>query len=204
MVMMTRTDGSDNSNNDRYTFANESRADILVSIHTNSTSSPTMDGSLALYFHNDDKVLAQAIYDVMYPYLRDISPHPEPKADHFTESGLDRFASGVLLRRDMPAAMMEPLFMSNPLEAELLVQPIYDDPPTASISQGCVDFAWRRGQIAHAIHSGILTYFTPVGTIHVAAIETGYVKKGPQLHRLHQGEHRRRERRCCFGCQGFP
>jgi hypothetical protein len=59
------------------------------------------------------------------------------------------------------------------------VQPIYDDPPTGSFSEGYVGFAWRRGQIAHAIHSGILSYFTPVGTMHVAAIETGYVKKGP-------------------------
>ena len=158
-----------------------------------------MDGSLALYFRRDDQVLAQAIYDVMYPYLRDISPsRAQSRPLHQVWPGPVRF------RRDMPVAMMEPLFMSNPLEAELLVQPIHDDPPTGSIGQSGVDFACRRGQIPHAIHSGILSYFTPVGTMHVAAIETGYVKKGPQLHGLHQGEHRPREERCCFGCQGFP
>lgn len=109
---MTRTDDSSRSNNDRYTFCNGQKATILVSVHTNSSTNSTVDGSLALYFHKDDKVLAQAIYDVMYPYLRDSAPDPK----NFTDFGLDRYASGVLLKSDMPAAMMEPLFMSNPPE----------------------------------------------------------------------------------------
>jgi len=41
---MTRTDDSSKSNNDRYTFCNEQKATILVSVHTNSTSDPIMDG----------------------------------------------------------------------------------------------------------------------------------------------------------------
>jgi N-acetylmuramoyl-L-alanine amidase len=151
-VVMTRTDDSYKDNRDRYTFCNDQGATILVSVHTNSTTDPSMDGSLALYFHRDDQALAQAIYDVMYPDLKETAPNP----DGFTGFGLDRFASGVLLKSDMPAAMMEPLFMSNPAEAELLVTPIYlDDGITPnSDCDGC-----RRSQIASAIHSGILNYF---------------------------------------------
>jgi len=182
-VVMTRTDDSSKSNNDRYTFANESGADILVSIHTNSTSDPTMDGSLALYFHNDDKLLAQAIYDVMYPYLREGAPDP----DNFTDFGLDRYASGVLLKSDMPAAMMEPLFMSHPVEADWLRVTIHlvdeegvvvlDDegnPTSNPECDGC-----RRAQIAQAIHDGIVAYFTPVGTMHVASIDMSLQTRGP-------------------------
>jgi N-acetylmuramoyl-L-alanine amidase/PKD repeat protein len=142
-VVMTRTDDSYKSNNDRYTFCNDEQATILVSVHTNSTTDSSMDGSLALYFHRDDQVLAQAIYDVMYPSLKATAPDP----DNFTGFGLDRFASGVLLKSDMPAAMMEPLFMSNPAEASLLGTPI----------SGCVEC--RRAQIAQAIYEGILNYF---------------------------------------------
>jgi len=142
-VVMTRTDDSYKSNNDRYTFCNDEAATILVSVHTNSTTDSGMDGSLALYFHRDDQALAQAIYDVMFPYLAARAP----SGVTFTGFGLDRFASGVLLKSDMPAAMMEPLFMSGPAEAELLVTPI----------SGCVDC--RRAQIAQAIYEGILNYF---------------------------------------------
>jgi N-acetylmuramoyl-L-alanine amidase len=157
-VVMTRYDDSHKSNRDRYTFCNGEQATILVSVHTNSSSDSTVDGSLALYFHNDDKVLSQAIYDVMYPYLWEGAPAP----DNFTDFGLDRYASGVLLKSDIPAAMMEPLFMSNPAEAELLVQPIYND-NGVTLSAGCEDLSCRRAQIAQSIYDGIVEYFAKGG-----------------------------------------
>ena len=52
--------------------------------------------------------------------LRATAPDPAT----FTGFGLDRFASGVLLKSDMPAAMMEPLLMSNPAEAALLAEEV--------------------------------------------------------------------------------
>jgi len=188
-VVMTRTDDSSKSNNDRYTFCNNEQATILVSVHTNSTSDPTMDGSLALYFHNDDKVLAQAIYDVMYPYLRDTAPD----LSKFTDFGLDRYASGVLLKSNMPAAMMEPLFMANPAEADWLTVTIHlvdaegvvvlDGAGNPTPNPKCT--YCRRAQIAQAIHDGILAYFAaeptpePGGAMHVSAIDMGYDQRGP-------------------------
>ena len=181
-VVMTRTDDSSKSNNDRYTFCNEQKATVLVSVHTNSVSDPTWDGSEALYFHQDDKVLAQAIYDVMYPYLKKTAPNP----DNFTGFGLDRFASGVLLKSDMPSAMMEPLFMSNPAEADWLriTMHLVDDqgvvlldadgnPTSNPDCNGC-----RRAQVAQAIHDGIVAYFASM-TTHVASIDMSLRTKGP-------------------------
>ncbi len=118
-----------------------------------STSSSTTDGSLALHCHKDDKALAQAIYEGMYSYLRDTAPDP----NDFTKFGLDRFASGVLLKSNMPAAMMEPLFMSNPPEAQQLVTSIYSD-NGITLNHDCDNC--RRAQIASAIHAGILNYFS--------------------------------------------
>ena len=148
-VVMTREDDSSLSNSDRYTFCNEEEATILVSVHTNSVSDPEVDGSFALYFHTDDKALAQAIYDVMYLYLKEGALDP----GNFSDIGLDRYASGVLLKSDMPAAIMEPLFMSNPWEASLLGTPV----------SGCDDC--RRAQIAQAIYEGILSYFSIGGDV---------------------------------------
>jgi N-acetylmuramoyl-L-alanine amidase len=175
-VVMTRTDDSYLENVDRYTFCNTEQATILVSVHTNSVTDPAWDGSLALYFHphEDDKILAQAIYDVMYPFLKETAPDPES----FLSFGLDWFASGVLLRSDMPAAMMEPLFMSNPAEASLLVTPIYEADGTTPNSE-CVDC--RRAQIAQAIHDGIVAYFAgpgPGSVMHVDSIEMSLSQRG--------------------------
>ena len=176
VVVMIRMDDSRKSNSDRYTFCNNGQANILVSVHTNSTTNPASDGSLGLYFHQDDKALAQAIYDIMYPSLQDTASDRE----NFTGFGLDRFASGVLLKSNMPAAMMEPLFMSNSAEAEPLVQYIY-------ANDSSVDFSCRREQIAQALHQGVLNYFSsaeptplpePGGTMHVSAIGVWHEQKG--------------------------
>ena len=156
-VFLTRIDDSYLENYDRYTYCNEQAATILVSLHTNSVVYEDWDGAMALYFrpHEDDKQLAGAIYEVMYPALLETAPDPT----NFRSFGLDWFASGVLLRSDMPAAMMEPLFMSNSAEAKLLVTRIYQDSLAAEINPDCQDFGCRRGQIAQAIFNGILNYY---------------------------------------------
>jgi N-acetylmuramoyl-L-alanine amidase len=180
-VVMTRTEDVYKANRDRYTFCNSQGATLLVSVHTNSTTDSSMDGSMGLYFHEDDRKLAQAIHEVMYPFLLTNAP----VKDAFRDFGLSRFASGVLLKSDMPAAMMEPLFMSNDAEAELLQDTIPDE---------CADLNCRRGEIVRALRAGILHYFDsgsptptpaptpePGGTLHVAAINMSYEQKGPNV-----------------------
>jgi N-acetylmuramoyl-L-alanine amidase len=167
-VVMTRTDESYLENRDRYTFCNDQQATILVSVHTNSTTNDWSDGSMGLYVHEDDKALAKAIHETMYPLLRDKLPQEFPNS--FVDFGLVRFNSGVLLKSDMPAAMMEPLFMSNAFEAGLLQQGIEGD---------CTDLSCRRGQIAQALHQGILHYFDTLGTMHVASVRMWAGDKGP-------------------------
>jgi hypothetical protein len=110
----------------------------------------------------------------MYPFLKETAPDPES----FHSFGLDWFASGVLLRSDMPAAMMEPLFMSNPTEASLLTTPIYEADGTTP-NPACVDC--RRAQIAQAIHDGIVAYFEgpgPGSVMHIESIEMSLSQKG--------------------------
>lgn len=170
-VAMTRTEDVFMENRPRYTFCNEQQATILVSVHTNSSTSPDSDGPAALYFHADDLVLAESIYQVMLDQLGATAP-PEVT---WTPFGLIKYASGVLLKSDMPAALAEPLFMSHPYEAALLVQSIYGMP-------GCEDLSCRRGQIARSIHDGVVTYFgtpEPGRAMHIASIGMSYSVKGP-------------------------
>ena len=111
----------------------------------------------------------------MYPYLQFSAPDDV----YFRDYGVSRFASGVLFKCDMPAAGIEPLFMSNPKEAALLVTPIND-------GETAPNWGSRRGQIAQTTLDGIKAYFgvlepTPVpepGNMHVAKIVMRLEPKG--------------------------
>jgi N-acetylmuramoyl-L-alanine amidase len=168
-VVMTRYDDSYLTNSDRYTFCNAEQATILVSVHTNSIDDNWHDGAMGLYVHEDDKALAKAIHETMYPLLR--GTLPIDLQANFVDFGLVRFNSGVLLKSDMPAALMEPLFMSNTYEAGLLVDTIDGG--------NCPGLSCRRGQIAQALHQGILHYFDTLGNMHIAAVEMWAASKGP-------------------------
>ena len=146
IVTMTREGDETRSTRQRYELCNSVGADILVSVHTNSVSDPDPDGSLSLYFQNDDKVLAGAVHEVMYPALANEVPHT------FTNFGLKKDALGVLLKSKMPSVMVEPVFMSRPWEAERLVATI----------TGCLNSTnnqCRRVQIAQSIIVGVDNYF---------------------------------------------
>lgn len=183
-VAMTRTDDDTYlTNDDRYTFCNGELATILVSVHTNSVTYPTWDGSMTLYAPNRSPALAQAVQEKMYSFL--LAGAPDPAA--FRDWELDHFASGVLFKCDMPAALVEPLFMSHPAEAELLTQTIFVDPLHRQVDAGCAGLACRRGQIAQAVMLGLSSYFesvepppTPVpdGNLHVGAIDMAFVSQG--------------------------
>ena len=149
IVTMTREGDETKSTRDRYSKCNEVKADILVSVHTNSVSDPDPDGSLSLYFQDEDKVLAGAVHEVMNPALADGVPHT------FTNFGLKKDALGVLLKSKMPSVMVEPVFMSHPWEAALLATPIYQEDGT--LNPECSDC--RRLQIAQSIIDGVDNYF---------------------------------------------
>jgi len=152
-VHLTRTNNETYlTNNDRYTFCNAKNSTLLISVHTNSSTNSNSDGSLTLYFKKEDVALAGAIQDSMYGALR---TRAEEDGITFTNFGLSRYASGVLLKSNMPAAMAEPVFMSHPTEATWLKE---------TIDGGyCSDFSCRRGEIASAIYQGILDYVASGG-----------------------------------------
>lgn len=108
-VFMTRTDDSTLSNADRYNYCNAQRAAILVSIHHNGSNDSSVDYSLALYMKKSDAALAQEVVNTVSSSLG------------LPNQGISRFASGVLLKANMPAAMSEGFFLTNSNEYNLIV-----------------------------------------------------------------------------------
>lgn len=107
-VFMTRRGNDSLSNADRYNFCNNSKASILISIHHNGSNDSSLDFTSALYMKKSDLALAKIVADEISSQL--ILPN----------NGISRFASGVLLKANMPAAISEGFFLTNTNEYNLI------------------------------------------------------------------------------------
>ena len=130
IVFMTRETDIALSNSDRYNFCNSEKAAVLISIHHNGSSSSATDYSQALYMKKSDVLLAQKVVNSVSSTLG------------IQNGGNSRFASGVLLKANMPAAISEGFFLTNTDEYNYLT--------TGSD---------RLNQEAQAIFNAINSYF---------------------------------------------
>jgi N-acetylmuramoyl-L-alanine amidase len=108
-VYMTRTDDSYLTNRDRYTAANKTDGEILVSIHFNGSTDHSINYTQGLYaMWKKDINLASTIHNQLYPSLG------------IEDGYLLQFASGVILKAEMPATIQEVAFISNTTECSRL------------------------------------------------------------------------------------
>jgi N-acetylmuramoyl-L-alanine amidase len=139
-VCMTRTSNAETlSNSDRYTYANTTGAKVLVSVHMNGASNATTDYTTTLFGKwRKDKELATTVFGSLSTL---------PAADGTTKIATRTpysFASGVLLKSNMPATIAETVFITNDREAQLLAN----------------GSGTRQQQIAEALKTGIEKYLT--------------------------------------------
>ena len=137
-VYMTRTSNSQTlSNNDRYTYANTTGANILVSIHMNGSTNASTDYTTTLFGKwRKDKELANAVFGSLSTL-----PAANGTGTIATRTPYS-FASGVLLKSNMPATIAETVFITSDREGQLL-------------SNGT---GLRQQQIAEALRVGIEDY----------------------------------------------
>ncbi len=112
---MTRTGDQTLSNNDRYVFANTAGANVLVSIHMNGSTNPDSDYTNTLYGKwQKDKELALRVFDGLRTLPAATVTGPIPTRTPY------QYASGVLLKSNMPATIAETVFVTNRDEGRLL------------------------------------------------------------------------------------
>jgi N-acetylmuramoyl-L-alanine amidase len=140
-VCMTRTTNSETlSNNDRYTYANTTGASVLVSIHMNGSTNASADYTTTLFGKwRKDKELATTVFNSLSTL-----PAASGTGTIATRTPYS-FASGVLLKSEMPATIAETVFITNDREGQLL-------------SDGT---GTRQQQIAETLRVGIENYLTP-------------------------------------------
>ncbi|MFI5240618.1 MAG: N-acetylmuramoyl-L-alanine amidase [Candidatus Saccharimonadia bacterium] len=132
-VYMTRTSNDPTmSNHDRYTYCNNLNATIMVSIHHNYFTDPTVDYDTALFYKDVDQALATSILNATSAKL------------NVPNDGISQFDDGVLSESTMPAALSEAFFMTDTNEFNLMTEPS----------------STRLSDEADGIATGIENYFT--------------------------------------------
>jgi N-acetylmuramoyl-L-alanine amidase len=122
----------DMTNADRYNLANEIGGNVLVSIHLNGWYDPTLNYTQGLYAkYPKDYWFTSVVHDRLAGELG------------IPDGGIRQFASGVVLKSDMPATLQEAVFISNTDEC-------------AKLSDGSGD---RQQEIAQALYLGLIDWF---------------------------------------------
>jgi N-acetylmuramoyl-L-alanine amidase len=143
-VYMTRTGDQNLTNTQRANKANSFKANdpgvyVLVSIHMNGSTEGTVDYTTTLFGKwRKDKELANTIFGSLSTL-----PAANGTGTLATRKPYS-FASGVLLKSNMPATIAETVFITNNAEGQLL-----------SNGTGA-----RQQQIAQALRAGIEDYLT--------------------------------------------
>lgn len=131
-VYMTREIDEYKSNADRYNFANSVNGEALVSIHLNGSTDHTKNGTLGLYGkRNKDKSFTETLHKRLASELG------------VDDWGVTNFASGVLLKSNMPATIQEAVFISNEDECRLL-------------ADGSGE---RQQEIVQSLYNGLVDWF---------------------------------------------
>lgn len=138
-VLMTRSDDRDVfAPNDsavdelraRVQVGTSNNADIFVSIHANSFTSPSVGGTATYYYPKTsyDRVLAQSLQDCIV------------RADGLDDRSINQANFYVIKRTTMPAALIEMAFISNPGEEKLLTTQQFQQKMAQGIVQGLERF----------------------------------------------------------------
>src|SRR5215203_2939247 len=115
-VTLTREKDTHLTNTQRANIANSTGADILVSIHMNGSTDKTVDYTTTLYGKpRKDKELAYAVFGDKVSYGLTTLPSAGGTGRIATRTPY-QFASGVLLKSNMPAVIAESVFITNSTE----------------------------------------------------------------------------------------
>lgn len=136
-VYETRTSDATVSLKERYTYANELKADLFVSVHCNSFTSPDAKGTLTIY---------SKAKDAGYPNKRSskeiasiIQKHLQPALNTQNRNITSDDDLAVLKHTVMPAVLIETAFISNPDDMELLMNDTMRTVAAKAIAEGILE-----------------------------------------------------------------
>ncbi len=139
-VALTRYDNETSlGNSERGEIANACGAQVFVSIHFNSSTSPDPNYTKTFWGkRRKDEVFSQHMNAALFPALQSYNGTPT----NLGNGGTGQFATGSLLQATMPSTLAETVFLSNPEEAGRLAD----------------GTGGRQTQIAQSLATGVATW----------------------------------------------
>lgn len=138
-VVFTRSDDSFLELNEITDIANMYNAALFVSIHNNSSVSPTATGTETYYYAPVEKPDLFLQKDERCSLATIIQQHVV-SAIGLPDRGVKQANFAVLRNSDMPSALVEGAFVSNPLEGTLLTQDSFRDQIGEAIAQAIIEY----------------------------------------------------------------
>lgn len=127
-VILTRNNDEYRSLQDRVDLSNDYHADAFLSIHCDSIEESTIRGTATYFYYTRHKQLAKTIQTELIKQ----TGFPNRKA---------RFGDYKVIRENnQPAILIELGFLSNPLDARILLSTNYQDNVTNAIYDGLVQY----------------------------------------------------------------
>jgi N-acetylmuramoyl-L-alanine amidase CwlD len=124
-VVMTRTTDVTLSLQERCDIANNARADIFVSVHNNAYMTTSEGTETFCYYDSEEgRRLATLIHNQVVKRIQ------------LTNRGVKEAGFYVLKNTDMPAALLEGAFITNPEEAEFLQDPEFQQEIAEGVAEG--------------------------------------------------------------------
>ena len=138
-VVLTRDDDATTlGNSERGRMANACGALVYVSIHLNSVDDPAPNYVKTLWgVEAKDRAFAEVMQTALVNGLT-------PRSD-LTDSGIEQFENGGLLRARMAAVLVEPLFLSHPDEVTRLTTGSRGDEIALAVARGVEAWFGRTG-----------------------------------------------------------
>jgi N-acetylmuramoyl-L-alanine amidase CwlD len=128
LVIMTRQRDVKTGLSRRAYIANKNKADIFISLHFNSFVKSSVHGTETYYYKYKDKKLARHLQRQMAKDLR------------LKNNGIKRSRLFVLRHTRMPAALVEPGFLTNPSNMAKVKNPDFRQKVAQSLYQGIVNY----------------------------------------------------------------
>jgi N-acetylmuramoyl-L-alanine amidase len=134
--LMAREDDQFVSMEDRCRFANGNAADALVDIHFNSFIKEEISGTETYYYKNKDYPLAQKIHQEIL------------KIFNRQDKGLKKAQMYTLNHTQMPGVLVEPLYLSNKDELNLIKETVNQEKLARAILDGLNEYFKNPGVVA--------------------------------------------------------
>jgi len=113
--LLTREDDTFISLQDRVEFAKNNKADLLVSVHYNSSEKGGISGTETYYYNPNSKLLGDVVHRNMVFNLKR------------TDRGLQRVKFYVIYNSPIPSILVEPLYLNDRQEEALAMDPAWQE-----------------------------------------------------------------------------